>query len=236
MGDGDNDVTESARGGKIKGQALRPYSAIQLTLKDQAVGSPIPKRGKAPIELANKITGTVLASGKAIHEMKQRPEVVDMKQRVEEILPVVLPSERTGLTQRTGLTRPDDFSESLSTPRLAEKQQSFSDYVHQQNIRPSSSPLRRFEATANSSVRSEITSRVASPSKNQERSSSPFAYTPYEETVTDRLEKEFLPITQPRFRLNSPARRRGEPAPHRQGKNLRITSFVLAPYVGSPLR
>ena len=173
---------------KLKGQILRPYSAVQVA-KDVAT-STAQRKGRAP-EGENLITGGVLVSGKTLHEAKKRIEKVergykaergergDKAERGERGEKIEIPGVSS---DNEHLTLINEFSGSLS---------SFAKYVQDTaTARPSTSPLhsRPMHGVHSSAGRSisPTLDRLASPSSPSYVH--PSAYVPYEKPLTQKLE------------------------------------------------
>lgn len=198
MDDSVRDCPESSRASKLTGLALRPYSPLSLGVLDQSGGPVVTRRGLAPLNVPDEITRIINISGKVLHDTKKRVDLAA----------IVAVSSRS-----TRLDEVDNFDDSISTYVLTGEHDIFN------HARPSPSPLTTLPPANISSfiTSSDSVIQIVTPPKHVDRPISPSAYAPYEESVTQKLEKEFQFISSPKSRQISPNRKSGVKMTLRQG-------------------
>ena len=198
MDDSVRDCPESSRASKLTGLALRPYSPLLLGVLDQPGGTVIARRGLAPLNVPDGITRIIKISGKVLHDTKKRGDVAAL---------LAVSSMSTGLDEA------DNFDDSISTYVLAGGHDILN-HAH-----PSSSQSDTFQPTnlSLSITPNDSVIQIVTPPKHVDRPPSPSAYAPYEESITQKLEKEFQFISCPKSRQTSTHRKSGVNLMLRQG-------------------
>lgn len=198
MDDSIHDFSEASRSGKFTGLALRPYSALPLCANEQTGASVLARKGLAPIDVVNQIAGIVNISGKVFHDTKKRGDMA--------ALPAVS-------SRHTRLNETDSFNDSLPTLQLNGRN------AVPNHARPSSSPLHTFQPpTTSSTITQNDSLHGFMPSPTYLDMPMPSsAYLSYNETLSQKLEKEFKFIPHPKSRQTSPHRKIGASAMQKLG-------------------